>query len=251
MHLRHAAIEQGARENRWRSSAPAEKAMISLGFLGLSLLLPPWPGAALVWVAVAVTALLIARIPAGAYLRLLALPAGFTLLSLIGIVLEVSWEEGVRLSPDSLAKAGEVLLRAGAGMSCLALLSLTTPIEELVLLMRRGGLSALGADLLLSAHRFLWLFFDSVREMRRALGIRGGWRSWSRSLQSVGMLTSGLLVLALDRAARCESGLRTRGEQGELRLLTAHRKTSAGRLLGAAAVGAAITVITLAWNRHG
>ena len=251
MHLRHAEIERGARENRWRQNAPAEKALISLGFLGLSLLLPPWPGAALVWVAVVFVSLGIARIPTGAYLRFLALPAGFTLLSLLGIVLEVSWEAGIRITAASLARAGEVLLRAGAGMSCLALLSLTTPIEELARLLRRVGLSALGVDLLLSVHRFLWLFFDSLREMQRALGIRGGWRGWRRSLQSAGIMTGSLLVLAIERAGHCERGLRTRGEPGEMRLLIAHQATSPRRLLWATTVGAVITVVTLAWNRYG
>jgi len=248
MHLRHAAIEHGSRVNQWRSYAPAEKVSVALGLLVLSLLLPAWPGALLVWVAAAVLGLVIAQIPPGAYLRFLALPVGFTLLSLVGIAVELSWENGVEVTRESLARASQVFWRAGAGMSCLALLSLTTPIEELVLLLRRGGLSPLGADLLLSVHRFLWLFFESVQEMYRALGIRGGWRSWRLSLRSVGMMTSSLLVLAIDRAERCESGLRTRGGSGEIRMLTSHQAISPRRLLWASAAGFLITWISLIWN---
>jgi len=212
------AIDRLAAASRWRGRSLAEKALLALGLLALTLALPPWPGAALVLPLAWAAALLGARVGLGAWLRLVAAPFGFALTATAALAVEIG-PDGLALAADGGRAAGLALLRAAAALSCLLLLAVTCPAPDLVRGLRRLGLPAESVELALLVWRFLLLLLESAGAIRQAQEARLGWRGWRRSLRSLGLLIALLLPRAMERAQRLEIGLAARGFDGSLPVL--------------------------------
>ena len=222
-------IDRLAQASPWRSRALAEKAALALGLLVLALILPPWPGAALVLASAWTAALLGARVPLHDWLRLNAAPLGFVLTGAAALAVELA-PDGVALADDQGRAALNVILRASASASCLLLLAVTTPTPELVRGLRRLGLPPEIADLALLIWRFVFLLLDAAAAIRIAQEARLGWSGWRRSLRSLGLLIALLLPRAMESARRLEVGLAARGFDGSLPMLSPVRPVSAVRL---------------------
>jgi cobalt/nickel transport system permease protein len=123
-----------------------------------------------------------------------------------------------------------VAARAGAGVSCLLFLALTTPATDLVAGLRRIGVPPEIAEVTLLMYRFLFLLTGTATAMNIAQSARLGHSSYRRWMKSLGMLIANLMPRALARARSLEVGLAARGWRGELRVLSPLRKVSVSSL---------------------
>ncbi len=244
-------IERLAYGNRWRARNPIDKVVLAGGFLVLSVSLPPLPGAGLALAASAGAAILGAGIPVRSFLRLMALPLAFVLSGGAALALSVGLEGGVpslQLTREGLATAGAVSLRALAATASLVLLITTTPLTDLISLMRRLRVPALGIDIAMLIHRFSVLAFDVAAKGWTAQAGRLGYVDLRRSIRSVGMLAASLLPRLLDAARRLDIGLAARGFAGELRVLTPAPPVSLAFVAGALAAHGLVGVVSLTWG---
>lgn len=223
-----------AHTSRWRTRSLAEKSLLSLGLLSLALALPPWPGSVLV-LAAAVTAALAAGTPAGALARLAAGPLAFILTGAATLLVQVD-ADGIALSATGSLQAGLLVLRAGAAVAALLLLTVTTPASDLVQALRRLGLPAEVAEVALTTYRLLFVLQDTAAAIHASQQARLGTTGWRRRIHSTGLLIAALLPRALDRARRLEIGLAARGFDGSLRTLSPARPTSPRALAAIAAL---------------
>lgn len=219
------SVDRLSQTGPWRGRAAAEKAALALGLLVLALALPPFPGAALVLAAAWGLALGGAKVPLGDWLRLNAAPLGFVLTGAAALAVEVD-SDGLRLAADRGYHAAQVVLRAGASVSALLLLAATTPAPDLVRGLRRLGLSAEIAEIMLLTWNFVFLLLDQAAAIRNAQQARLGWLGPRRQVRSLGLLIAQLLPRALERARRLEVGLAARGFDGSLPMLSAARPAS-------------------------
>ncbi len=217
MHL----IDCYAHANRWRKRHPGEKAALALGLLLLALILP-WTGS-LAALAVAVVATLAgARIPWRVWVRVMAIPLAFLLPS--ALLLAVGVEPaptGLRIAfyPERLGASGVIVLRALSATACLNLLALTTPAHEWLPLLRHWRVPEVVLDTMLLVYRMFFLLVEQMSLMRTAQTARLGYVNRRNAMRSYGLLGSGLLVRAMERAARMEACLTARGYTGEMRVL--------------------------------
>lgn len=242
-------VERLAYTNRWRQRHPADKLILGGGLLVLAVVLPPWPGDALVLLAAAAAALLGARLPLADYSRLLAVPAGFLLpgVAVLAVSLEFSGAGPLlHVGEEGLAQAVSALLRAMAATAALLLIVLTTPFTELLALSSRLRLPAVLLDLMLMIYRFSTLTIETAALGRTAQASRLGYAGFGRSIRSAGLLAAGLLPRVLDRAARLQVGLTARGYTGELRVLAPRRAHCRAFIAGSLGVHALIVVLALA-----
>lgn len=223
-------LDRAASLNHWRHRALGEKALIGLGFLVLALVLPPWPGAALVAVAVLAFTFLGARVPLRLWLATVVLPLGFLASGGLMLLVEIGGD-GISLAPGGAEKAALLCLRAMAATFCLMFLALTTPMADLFAGLRRLAVPAEIVELALLTYRFVFLIADEAAAMTAAQRARLGHSSRRRWLRSTAMVAANLLPRALARARRMETGLAARGWQGEMRVLSSRvpicRKTVA------------------------
>lgn len=216
-------VERLAHTNRWTQRHPGEKLLLGGSLLALSVCLPPMPGAALVLVAAIAAALLGARLPAGDYVRVFVLPIGFLAASALSLAISVDLAGPGPLLSVSAAGAtmvADACLRALAAMAALLLIILTTPVVELLALLRRTRLPAPIVDVILLVYRFIGLTAATLAAGRTAQANRLGYAGFRVAIRSSGLLAAALLPRVMDRAARMQTGLAARGYGGELRVLS-------------------------------
>lgn len=241
MHL----IDRLAHDNRLAHRHPSEKLVLAGGMLCLSLLLPPWPGAPVVFAVMAAASLGIARIGFWDYLAVLALPGGFLFAGLAVMPLSLTMGEGgvsVSLSPAGIDTAIDTGLRAVAAVSCLTFLAITTPMADVLWLLRRLRVPVAVIDIMLLTYRFLLALMDSATKGMVAQEARLGWSTRRRRVRSIGMLAATLLPRTLDRARRLELGLAARDFTGVLTVLSNRLPPSRTVLAAVAGLEAAVAL---------
>ena len=232
MHL----IDYCANTNRWHDRHPGEKLLLAGGMLMLSLLLPPFPGGVFILAIMVPAAIAGAGVPPRIYLRVCAIPLGFLLAGAVSLMVSVRWGApgGLHLAitHEAVIAAAKVTLRSVAAVSCLLFLALTTPMAELLILLRRLGLPVAVVDLMSLTYRFLFLFTETLHTMTLAQASRLGYGTLRQTYRSLALLTVSFFGRVLDRVRRLETGLAARGYQGELRILSEPRKLRRAALAG-------------------
>ncbi len=222
-------IEQAAYTNRWRPVAPAAKGLFALAGL-IAAFAAGTPSTALVVAALLVAVTLLgAGIAPGCYLRAAA-PALF-FLALSSLSLAFSLNAGpdhgsLALSVGGLAKATEVVSRSLGALAALLFLGLTTPLTDLIALLRRLRAPALLLDLMVLCYRMLFVFSAVVHDTLTAQSARLGYATPRLAMRSLGQLAANLSLQVWQRAAALQIAAEARNNAGPLRFLEpvfAHR----------------------------
>ena len=226
------AIDHHAWTNRWRDRHPAEKLAPAGGLLLLSLVAPPLTTGPLILASTTLATVRGAGVPLRTLLQVLATPAAFLLAGVPFLAVSVDFANGfsLQLSSAGLHMALETTVRALAAVSCLAFLTLTTPLADLVPLLRRVGVPAGIIELILLVYRLIFLFAERALTGRQAQAARLGYTGLDRAIYSMGLLAGNLFQRALAQARRMEVGLAARGYTGELRVLRLEQTLSWWRL---------------------
>lgn len=246
-------VDRLAHTNAWSRRHPVDKMVLAGGLLVLSLVLPPVPGAVFVLAGALGAALFGARIPAASYARLMAVPAAFILSSGLVLALSLRIDPGgpvLALSPGGVTAAIAVSLRATAALASLLLLMTTTPIGDLLGLLRVARVPPPLVDVVLLVYRFIMLVIGAAGAIRTAQAGRLGYSSVRRSIRSTGLLAAALLPRSLAHGRRLEIGLAARASDGNLRVLSSVPPPSpvfVATALGAQAAVAGISI--LLWHR--
>lgn len=244
-------VDSWANVNRWRDR-PVEMVFLAGGLLVLALVLPPIPCGFAILVVSGSAACLGARIPLSVYARALAVPLSFLLAGSVALLFSVGVAEGgglsVSFSREGALTALTVVVRSFSAVSALLLLALTIPIAELLSLLRRWRVPAVFIELMSLIYRLLFVFDATVRSLMRAQSCRLGYVSLRTSYRSLGAAAASLFVRALDRAKRLETGLRSRGYEGELAFLSCRHTPSARALIAIAALHVGLVCLALAWH---
>ncbi|ADG05015.1 cobalt ECF transporter T component CbiQ [Kyrpidia tusciae] len=247
-------IDQWAHANRWRRLHPMQKALFAAG-LGAGAFVFPTPVAAIIPVIAGLFLRYGAGIPAAVFLRFLALPLSFLSLGAIPLLVQVQpsgpsplwtmdggagWWIGV--TGESVRMAVAVWVRALAVTSSMYVLALTTPVPDLVGLLRRMKVPEILLEVMHLMYRYLFVLMEMAQQTHVAQSARLGYRSWSRSLSSLGRLGAALAVKSRLEVEDLHRTLISRGYRGQLTVLsppfTVCLKTAAW--MGAAGVGLAV-----------
>jgi cobalt/nickel transport system permease protein len=231
------SIDRHAWTNRWSSHHPAEKVLLACGGLILSLLLPSISGGMLVLATMSALILIGARIPWRAYFAFMLVPALFLLPGALTVALRVEFVPfSIHLAERGLVRSGEIGCRSLAGLSCLAMLTLTTPLTDILPRLRRLRVPDAVLEVVLLMYRLAFLAAEVALNGYRAQSMRSGYQRWRMSLHSAGMLAGTLLFATFVRARRLAIGLEARNHSGRMTLLPrptplSHRRVAYSALL--------------------
>jgi cobalt/nickel transport system permease protein len=254
MRLTHSQIERCIYENRWRKRHPVEKLALTTGMLVLSVTLPPLPGGLAIAMAMTMIALLIVRIPPATYFRVVAVPIGFAFAGAVATIFSVApGEGGLRITPalNGAAIASGLVARSLAATSCLCLLLLTTPVTEIISILRRCGLPSAICELMLAVHRFIYIFAETAASIWLAQTARLGYASKRNAYRSLSRLVAALLLHSIERAGRMEIGISARGYEGDVRWLDPARTLSIKALCGIALLEIGVVAFSLSFSGEG
>lgn len=227
MHL----IDRYAYSNALRRLDPAQKAGLALLAIMLCLLLdrPAVGLLTLVWMLGLAVGW--ARVPLRVFGRVLLAEGLFLGISVLGVALSLSlappaqgwsWQLGplwLSSSPAALAVATRLLARALGCAAALNFLILTTPLVDLIGLLRRLRLPEALIDLMTVTYRAIFVLLESMQRMATAQDARLGYRDGRRAMRSAALLASQLFLDAYRRSQRLQTALESRGMHGPLRVL--------------------------------
>ena len=173
-----------------------------------------------------------ARIDSRVFGRLLLAEGTFLALTVIGIAVNigtapirpmlVEFQVGtfwLTVTPATFATAVLLVARAFGCAAAMNFLALTTPMVDLIDLMRRVHVPDLLIELFTLIYRFIGALSESLERMYTAQDSRLGYSSLRRSMTSVGLLGSQLFIDAYRRSQRLQLALDSRCYDGQLRVL--------------------------------
>lgn len=244
-------IDRIAHGNRLAARSGVEKTVFAVGMLLLALVLPPWPGAVVVLGVMLAAALGVARVPFGSYAKLAAGPLAFLAIGVLPLLVSMefggSWLVSFHLAPDGPELALRVTARSLAAVSCLLFLSLSTPVPQILGVLRAARVPAVVTEVALLIYRDIWVFIDTVGGIRVAQASRLGYRTLRSSYRSLAMLGASFFGQAFQKARAMDHGLQARNWQGDLRVLDDGAAASLAGLAVVLAVQACTVAAVLVW----
>lgn len=121
----------------------------------------------------------------------------------------VGYEEG-------LAHGLLIMFRVVAGVSLTLFLSMSTPVNKLLLAASWFRIPKIFLQLTLLVYRYVFVLLEEVTAIREAQKVRLGYRNWRHSMRSVGILGGSLFFRAYDRADRVFEAMLVRGYSGAI-----------------------------------
>ncbi|HWQ89365.1 MAG TPA: cobalt ECF transporter T component CbiQ [Desulfitobacteriaceae bacterium] len=224
-------IDFYAYSNKLNAVHPLEKVLFAVITMLICLLSGSIFTPILILVLMAVAIVLMAGIPAHLYGRLLLLPLTFLLLSVLSIAFSAAastvgfWISyrfgnlvvGIRF-PD-LIKAMHLFLRSLGSVSCLYFLALTTPMTEVINLLRKLKIPVLITELMILIYRFIFVFLESAATIKRAQSSRLGYINIRSSFRSLSQLVVALFGKVFIKSRELFETMSARCYGGEINVL--------------------------------
>jgi len=215
-------IEQSAYANRWRQVSPAAKGLFTAsGFVAVFAANSPLTAAIVSGVMLTVS-WLGAGIEPGRYLRVAA-PALFLLaLGCLSLAFSLDVSDGAvqwQIAPAGLNKLAEVSSRSLGALAALLFLVLTTPLIDLIALLRRLKTPELLLEIMVLCYRTLFVFSAAVDKTLTAQAARLGYATPRLAMRSLGGLAANLTLQVWQRAHALHVAAQARNNDGPLRFL--------------------------------
>lgn len=214
-------IEQSAYTNRWRRVCPAAKGILCLsGIVAAYAATTPTVACGIAAGLCAIT-VLGAGIPLVRLLRV-ALPALlFLAVSLLSLAISLSLGDtlgnlSLRLARTEYPRVAQVCGRSLGGLAALLFLALTTPLSDIIGLLRRLHAPEVLLDIMTLCYRTLFVFSEAVSDTVTAQSARLGYSTVRLSLRSLGGLVANITVQVWQRSQALHLAAMARNNDGPL-----------------------------------
>ena len=122
-------------------------------------------------------------------------------------------------SKKSLFQALKIILKALGAVSALYMMTLTTPLTELVSVLRKAHMPKLIVELMNMIYRYIFIMLETYTRLRNSAESRLGFCDYRTSLYSFGQIASNLFVVTLKKGTAYYNALEARCYTGELNFL--------------------------------
>jgi len=190
-----------------------------------------------------------AGIPPARYLRVAAPALLFLTVSALSLAVslrigDTAGDISLQLARTELHRVAQVCGRSLGGLAALLFLALTTPLTDIIALLRRLKAPEVLLDIMVLCYRTLFVFSDAVRDTITAQTARLGYATLRLSLHSLGSLIANITTQVWQRSRELHLAAMARNNDGPLRFLE-HAYLNATRDIFVA-VGGGIALIALA-----
>jgi len=242
-------LERYAYANRWRWVSPGAKGLFALCGLTAVFAAGSASVAGALALVLAVVTLLGTGISPGNYLRVAAPALFFLATSTVSLLFSLQmdgWSAPVvHLVTAEHPHAAFVCARSLGGLAALLFLSLTTPMNDIIALLRRLKAPETLLDLMTLCYRMLFVFSESVHDMRTAQAARLGNATPLRSIRSLGIMAANLVVQVWQRSLALHHAALSRNNDGPLRFLEPSFRRSGANLVTAALGGGSLIIVAM------
>lgn len=153
----------------------------------------------------------IAKIPGIKYLKMTIIPVSFLVMSIVIILISISSDSSIYIyslkignmyigiSQQGLNTSMELFFRVLACISSMYFLSLTTPINQQIIVMRKLKIPIVIIELTVLMYRFIFILLEECRQIYTAQYIRFGYKDIKKSYKSLSLLIKLLFIRVLIR----------------------------------------------------
>ena len=240
-------IEQCAYGNRWRAVTPAAKGLFALGAFIAAFAADQPPTAALIALLVTLAIVAGAGVSISRFVRVALPPLGFLLFGCLSLACSLDVAPGsgdftVRWLPAGWTPILQLAARSCAALTALLFLALTTPMVDLIALLRRLKMPEVLLEIMVLCYRMLFVFSEALHDTRTAQAARLGYATPALTLRSLGGLTASLTLQIWQRAHALHVAAQSRNNDGAFRFLEPEYAHS-GRDLTIATLGGTALVL--------
>lgn len=227
---------------QWNSTL---KACFSLGALITVIAMNSIKISILTLVFMCALSVLMGKIHVRDYIRLLAIPLVFIMMSGVAIMLQIGGDtsdcvklwSGIPLSITIfhtrflITKQGfwlavNVGLKALGAVSAMYMLTLSTPLSDILGVLRNMHVPELIIELMHLIYRYFFILSDVNHMQNDAAASRLGYTNYRTSIRSFSNGLANLLIMSLKRAHSCYDAMEARGYDGTLRIMEEEHKVT-------------------------
>lgn len=223
-------LEDIAQKNDLRETNIYLKLAAGLGAILLCLLSPGFIGPLFVAIFLSGAVLFLARVDAATYAELYIFPLWFAVMSVTGIILitggnDIFWQwnlaESFSLSVtrQSINHGTLVFCRIIGGISALCFISLTTPMTDIFIALRRCSVPDAVIDLMMIIYRTIFILMDQVIQIYHAQVMRLGYSRYRESIRSFATLCGAAFIASWDAGDDLVRAMDARCYQGKFAVL--------------------------------
>lgn len=238
-------IEQCAYSNSWRRVSPAAKGLFTgCGIVAAFLSVTPRTTIVLAVIMMA-TAVLGARVPLRHYLKVALPELLFLVTGLSALVFSVNWDGQLRFRLAGESELVHVAMICGRSLGSIAALlffCLTTPMSDIIALLRRLRFPEIFLDIMTLGYRTVFVFLEAIHDTTIAQKARLGYATPRLALRSLGIMTANLTLQVWQRSADLHQAALARNNDGPLRFLEGEYHHP-WRSFCAAAIGGCLLIV--------
>jgi len=164
------------------------------------------------------------------YTKLMSIPLGFLILSTITIVVNISdtpmdffslaiGGKYLVASSTSLTEGIRLIMVALSSVSCLYFLTLTTPMIDILVVLRTLRCPKIIVELMMLIYRYIFVVLDMASAIKTSQNCRLGNKDFITELRSVGQMLTVLLVRSMNRSSCLFDAMESRCYNGEILVL--------------------------------
>lgn len=223
-------IEQLAVESGLADINPGLKMIIGISSLIICLLSKYGITAIVVMLIMMYITLHYGRIKKDDYWHISIIPLSFILLSGIVLLVDISsqkmgyiaipiYSKYIIVTKETLKMTLVVTAKAISGVSCLYMISLSTPLYQMIGVLRRCQVPTIMIEMMYLTYRFIFIILETFHNMRTAADTRLGFINLRRSYASFFGICVNLLVIAFQKASRSFDTMEARCYDGQLNFI--------------------------------
>ena len=175
------------------------------------------------------------KVPLHEYRSLLKIPLFFLLIGSVALAIEISampmgfyflsfGQVYIGITEQSVAKMFHVMANAFAAISALYMMTLTTPMGEVITVLRKARIPHLITELMFMIYRFIFILLDTECRIRNSAESRLGYCDFPTSCRTFGDSMGNLLVLSLQKSRHYFNAMESRCYDGVLEFLEEEKK---------------------------
>lgn len=171
------------------------------------------------------------KIPLNSYLILMLIPLGFLIVGVISIAINIGEYTSHTLfsftilnvkfgcTQESIIESAKVLFRSLSAVSCLYFLSLSTPIIEILSVLKKLKVPKLLVELMSLIYRFIFIILDTVNMIYISQNSRLGYSTLKTSYNSLGKLMGAIFLSSYKRSQDMYTALESRCYDGDINVI--------------------------------
>ena len=138
-----------------------------------------------------------------------------------------------------------MIFKALGAVSALYMMTLTTPLSELIVVLRKAHIPKVIIELMNMIYRYIFIMLDTHSRMKNSAEARLGYVDFKTSCYSFGQVASNLLIVSLKRGTDYYNALESRCYNGDLQFLEEEKPIRKTQVAGAAVVVALLILIKI------